>query len=289
MSGRVLVLAAAVLFSTGGAAIKAIDLPAWQIAGFRCGIGFVTLMILLPSCRRRWSWASAAVGACYAGNLVCYALANRSTTAANTIFLQSTAPLYVLFLAPWLLGERVRRSDLVFMLAMIGGLIPFFASTQTAVTTAPDPLTGNLLGASAGVLWALTVVGLRWLSRSGEGEGAGPAVAIGNLLAFLACLPMALPLARGAAIDWLWVAYLGVIQIGLAYVFLTRGLRRTLALEASLLLLLELVLNPLWALAFHGERPDSWPLLGGAVIVIATAVKHLWEARTERHLRRRSG
>ena len=278
-SGRLLILLAALLFSTGGAAIKAVDMSAWQIAGLRSGIAFLSILVLLPASRRRWSWRCVLVGACYAGTLISYVVANRLTTAANTIFLQSTAPLYVLFLAPWLLGERLRRADLVFMLAMVVGLLPFFLSPQTAMETAPDPRTGDVLGATAGVLWAFTVVGLRWLSRRGEGSSAGAAVAIGNLLAFTVCLPMALPLSTAGTSDWLVVIFLGVVQIGVAYVFLTRGLRRIQAFEASLLLLLELVLNPLWAWSLHGERPAAWPLVGGALILLATAVKSLWEGR----------
>jgi drug/metabolite transporter (DMT)-like permease len=288
-SGRLLVLMAAVLFSTGGAVIKAVDLPAWQIAGFRSGIAFLSILVLLPGSRRGWSWRSGVVGVSYAGTLICYALANRLTTAASTIFLQSTAPLYVLFLAPWLLGEKLRRADLVFLVALVLGLLPFFLGPQAAVGTAPDPQAGNLLGAAAGVLWAMTVVGLRWLSRHGEGTSSGSAVAIGNLLAFAACLPMAMPLARGTVVDWLLVTFLGVIQIALGYVFLTRGLRRTLALEASLLLLLELVLNPLWAWLLHKEVPGKWPLVGGAVILVATAVKSIWEGRRPRLFEPSSG
>jgi drug/metabolite transporter (DMT)-like permease len=278
-NGRLLVLLAALLFSSGGAAIKAVEMPAWQIAGLRSGIAFVSILILLPGSRRGWSWRCLLVGVSYAGTLVCYALANRLTTAANTIFLQSTAPLYVLFLAPWLLGERLRRADLVFMVAMIIGLLPFFLSPQSVLETAPDPRLGDLLGATAGILWAITVVGLRWLSRHGEGARAGAAVAIGNLLAFLFCLPLALPLASASARDWLIVTFLGVVQIAVAYVFLTRGLRQIQAFEASLLLLLELVLNPLWAWSLLGERPASWPLLGGALILLATAAKSIWEGR----------
>ena len=288
-SGRLLVLMAAVLFSTGGAVIKAVDFPAWQIAGIRSGIAFLSILILLPGSRRGWSWRSGLVGVSYAGTLVCYVLANRLTTAASTIFLQSTAPLYVLFLAPWLLGEKLRRADLVFMVAMIVGLLPLFLGSQAALGTAPNPQAGNLLGATAGVLWAITVVGLRWLSRRGEGASAGSAVAIGNLLTFAACLPLAMPLARGSVVDWLLITFLGVIQVALAYVFLTRGLRRTLALEASLLLLLELVLNPLWAWLLHREVPGRWPLVGGAVILVATATKSVWEGWRSRSLEARSG
>ena len=111
---RLQILAAAVLFSTGGAAIKAASLTAWQVASFRSGSRGRSNTLLVPSARRGWNRQSALVAIAYASTLVTFALANRLTTAANAIFLQATAPLYLLLLGPWLLRERARRSDVVF-------------------------------------------------------------------------------------------------------------------------------------------------------------------------------
>ncbi len=276
---RALILAAAVLFSTGGAAIKACDLSAWQVASFRSGLAALTLLVLIPSARRGWNRRTLAVGLAYAATMVLYVTANKLTTAANTIFLQSTAPLYILLFGPWLLGERTRRRDLLFTAAMAAGLVLFFVAAETVSVTAPDPFRGNLVAAVSGASWALTLVGLRWLGRDGSGEGAARAVAAGNLLACLGALPMALPIGTVPAQSWAVVAYLGVVQIAIAYLCLTRGIRRIGALEASLLLLLEPVLNPLWALLFHRELPGGWALVGGAVIVAATAAKTWFDAR----------
>src|SRR6266571_1925473 len=115
--------------------------------------------------------------------------------------------------------------------------------------TAPDPLLGNVFAAGSAVAWAFTVTGYRWLARVGAGDH-GPiagAAACGNLIVFLVCLPGALPLAAGRSVDWLIVMYLGVFQLGLAYVFLSRAITRVPALEASLFLLVEPVLSPVWA------------------------------------------
>ena len=84
------------------------------------------------------------------------------------IFLQSTAPLYLLVLGPWLLREKIRRADVVLMVSMGVGLSLFFVGIDPPVATAPDPFRGNLLGALAGASWALTILGLRWLGRSTE-------------------------------------------------------------------------------------------------------------------------
>ncbi len=282
-SDRLQVLAAAFLFSTGGAAIKACSLTGWQVAAIRAGIAAVALLLLLPATRRGWSLRLLPVAAAFSATTVLFAVCNKLTTAASTIFLQATAPLYIVLLGPLLLRERIRRSDLAFMAALAAGMVLFFVGDQPAADTAPQPVLGNILAAAAGLSWGLTIIGLRWLGRhAGPGEDpSAAAVVAGNLLACLIALPFALPVAAFRPTDWLLVIFLGVFQIAVAYVFLTRGVRRVTALEVSLLLLLEPVLNPLWALLVHGERPGPWAAVGGAIIILATAVNTLAQGRRD--------
>lgn len=273
------VLAAAALFSSGGAAIKAASLTAWQVASFRSAVAAVALLILMPEARRWPRPRVLLVGLAYAATMVLFVLGNKLTTAASTIFLQSTAPLYVLLLGPWLLKERVKPADLVYMAVLGLGLGTFFVGLDPASATAPNPWLGNLLALLSGVFWALTVMGLRALGRGGSDWGPSAAIC-GNVFAALGCLPMALPVVSSRPVDWAVVIGLGIFQIGLAYVFLIRGLRQVTALEASLLLLLEPVLNPIWAWLVHGERPGGWSLAGGAVILLATVAKSVWDSFT---------
>ena len=270
LSSRLLVLSAALLFSTGGAAIKATAFSAWQVASFRSGIAAIALFLLLPAWRRGWSKRTLLVGFCYAITLILYVTANKLTTAANSIFLQATAPLYVLLLAPRLLGEPLRRGDMLLAALLVAGMTLFFVQVDPALATAPNPLQGNLIAAASGVTWALTLLGLRWLAGSEQPESAGAAVISGNALAFLVCAPLAFPVSGSLPLDWAVVAYLGLFQIGLAYVAMTRGMRGTPAFEASLLLLLEPVLNSIWAWLVHSEQPGTASLLGCALILAAS-------------------
>lgn len=287
---RLQLLAAAALFSTGGAAIKATTLTSWQVAGFRSGIAALAVLLLVPAARRRWSGPVVLVALAYAATMILFVVGNKLTTAANTIFLQSTAPLYVLLLGPWLLHEPIRRRDLLFMVAVAAGLVLFFVGAEEPIATAPDPVRGNLLALLSGVTWAFTVVGLRWLgSRAAENSADNPAVVTvvaGNTLALAFCLPWALPVQQATAVDWAVVAYLGIFQIGLAYLFLTAGIRRVPALEAATLLLVEPALNPIWAWLVHGEQPGAWALAGGALILGATLVKTWYDAHLERRAAR---
>lgn len=275
LASRGFLLLAAVLFSTGGAAIKTLGFDAWQIACFRSLVAAVALWLVFPQARRGWHPGVFAVGLCFAATMIFYVLANKLTTAANAIFLQSTAPLYLLLLGPLLLKESVRRIDLLLILILAAGLALLLGGQEAVTAIAPRPALGNTLASCAGISWALTVLGLRWQSqraRPGE-DPALSSVVVGNTLACLVAATMAFPVQAAPLSDWLLVFYLGAAQIALAYVFLVRGVRQVPALEASLLLLLEPVLNPVWAWLVHQEVPSNGALAGGAMILAATAVR----------------
>ena len=272
---RLQLVAAAVLFSTGGAVIKATAMTSWQVASLRSGIAAVALALLLPEARRSIRPRTLIVSVAYAATLVLFVTANKLTTSANTIFLQATGPLYILLLAPFLLRERIRSADVAFM-AIVGiGLVLFFLGTDSPVRTAPAPFQGNVLAALSGFTWALTLMGLRWMGADESGGSPAGAVVAGNTLACLATLPMALPLTGIGAVDWVAVASLGIFQIALAYAFVTRAVGKLPALEISIILLVEPVLNPIWSWLVHGERPGPWALAGGALIIGATALRSI--------------
>ncbi|MBL8293540.1 MAG: DMT family transporter [Bryobacterales bacterium] len=269
---RLQVLGAALLFSTGGAAIKATDFNNWQVAAFRSAIAAAAILLFLPAARRLGDWRIWVVAVAYALTLIAFVTANKLTTAANAIFLQDTAPLYLLLASPWLLKERVTRRDLLVLAVMAVGMVLFFVGEQRASATAPDPMKGNLVAVLSAVTWAITIGGLRWLeSRHTGGEPGMATVALGNTIALVLCLPLALPVAGAAAMDWAAVIYLGLIQVGLAYVLLTRGVRHVPAFEVSLLILVEPALNPVWAGLMHDEWPNLLAALGGALILGGSA------------------
>lgn len=275
LSPRLQIALAALLFSTGGAAIKAAELTGWQIASFRSGVAALALALAVPAARRSIGWKSFLVGIAYAVTLVAFVLANRLTTSANAIYLQSTAPLYLLLLSPLLLHEKIGRRDLPVLFAVLVGLVLVFLGEDAPSLTAPDPVRGNLLGVLSGLAYAVMLVGLRWLGRDGDARGgAVSAVIVGNLIACVVVLPWALPVGPTPPLSWGVILYLGVFQIGVAYLLVTAGLRRVPALDASLLLLVETALNPVWSWWFLAEVPSALALAGGAVIIAATA----WQA-----------
>ena len=277
-SARLQVLAAAILFSTGGAGIKAAAFSGLQVSTLRSGIAAIALALFFQG-RLKWSRHVLGVGLVYGATLTLFVLSTKLTTAANAIFLQSTAPLYLLLLSPWVLRERITRRDVFYLAGVVAGLAFCVAGRTPATATAPNPALGNLLGVLCGMVWASTLLGLRYLGRDADRQGTAMAAVIaGNVFASAAALPFAWPMPDAPITEWATIAYLGVFQIALAYALLTTAVRRLQALEVSLLLLLEPVLNPAWTWLIRGERPGAWTIAGGAIIVSVTAAKNLYEA-----------
>jgi len=168
MSPRSKIIVAAVLFSTGGAAIKWCGFGAWQLAAFRATIAMMTILVVLPEARRGWTWRTLLVGVAYAATTLLYVQANKHTTAASAIFVQSTSPLFILLLAPLLLGEHATRRDIAQMAVMGVGLGLFLLGHDQPSATAPNPALGNVLASVCAVTWAFTVIGYRWLAARGS-------------------------------------------------------------------------------------------------------------------------
>jgi drug/metabolite transporter (DMT)-like permease len=278
VKSRLLILAAAVLWSTAGAVMKSCELSGWQIAGGRSLVAAVFLFLVLPRGRRLPDLPNLLTSIANAATVVLFALANKLTTAANAIFLQDTAPLWVLLSSRWLLGERPQRSALWSVPVFALGLCLFFVDELS-----PGQLTGNLVALASGIAFAGCIVGLRRShvatpapgasserQPGGAGDPAATSLIVGNAIAALVTLPFWFsgPSPRGS--DLLILLYLGVFQLGLAYVCFARGMAQTSALEASLLALLEPVLNPIWTFLIVGERPGTWATLGAAIILVAT-------------------
>jgi drug/metabolite transporter (DMT)-like permease len=193
------------------------------------------------------------------------------------VFLQAAAPLYVVFLERWLLGTPIARRDLP-ILGLVGvGVVLLFFGSGDRYATAPDPVRGNMIAIASGVFYAFLMVGLRWLAADATAPAGTAAAATlwGNVLAFGAVLPLALPVLGSRPADWVVIAYLGIFQIGLAYYLMTRAMRTMSALDTAVLLLIEPLLNPTWVWLVHGEMPTPMALTGGALVLVATSWRSL--------------
>jgi drug/metabolite transporter (DMT)-like permease len=243
-------------------------------------VAAVFLWLVLPAARRNWTWRTLPGGAVYAAMVVLFVLSNKLTTAANAILLQSTYPLYLLLLGPLFLREKLRTVDVAIVGGVVLGAAILFSGSEHAVRTAPDPVRGNIVALASGFAWALTIAVLRWMGKRDPLAESAAAVAIaGNAIAFAACLPLAIQgpslHIKSAAV----IAWLGLFQVGLGYVCLTRSIRHVPAVDTATILLVEPVLSPIWAWLIHNERPSGMALGGGAMIVTSAFAGAWWQAR----------
>lgn len=264
--GAALVALAALLWSSSGLFIKVLPLGALQIAFARSLVAALTiaLVVKLRGGRPfpRPDALSLACALTYAGVLIFFVAATKLTTAANAIFLQFSAPIYLVFLEPWLAGRRVAGRDLAAVVVCLGAMGLFFIGKLGAGT-----LTGNLLGMASGLCLALFSLTLKLQRNRRPGADPIGAIILGNLLVAILCAPMALrdfhPSLGQAGI----LLYLGVFQIGIAYLFFNAGMKHLSATAAVVTGTLEAVLNPIWVFLGIGERPSAWALLGGLLIL----------------------
>jgi drug/metabolite transporter (DMT)-like permease len=275
MLSRLWLLAAAFLWSSAGAAMKLCPLSGWQIAGGRSLVAGTFLFLAVRDARRLPNRAVIATAIGYAATVTLFAVANKLTTAANAIFIQSTAPLWVVLLSPRLLGERPSRAELSSIPVYAVGLFCFFLDDLS-----PGQRLGNWVALGAGLAFATCIIGLRGIKERGPN-----ALVCGNWIAALVTAPLWLLEPAPSGVDLLVLGYLGVFQLGLAYLCFTRGVAGTPALEASLLVLLEPVLNPIWTFLIAGERPGRWAIIGGSVVLGAT----LWRTLSPLWLRPKPG
>ena len=267
----ILLLLAALCWSLGGVLIKSIDWPPMAIAGGRSAIAIP--MILLCIGRPRFTFSRAQVGGAlgYAGTVVLFVFATRMTTAANAIFLQYTAPVYVALIGRWYLGEHASRIDWLVIAVALAGIALFFLDRLTIAG-----LWGNILALASGLAFALVALFLRK-------EKAGSPIAsivLGNVIVAVAGALFMFQ-APSLGEDGLWrLVLLGAVQLGLPYVLYATAIKQVSALEATLIPLLEPVLNPLWVMLALGERPGPWAIVGGLLVLSAVLGRGVMMMRT---------
>jgi len=254
-----LALLAPVLWSTSGLFVKILPIAPVPLAALRALIAGVTLAPFWRPRGLTLSWPLAVMLASYTLSVLCYVSAVRLTTAANAIALVSTAPAWVAALT-WIAERRVR-----WLLVPPVALVLAGVAIVLAEPAAGRSVEGNLLGLGGGLAFGLFIFFLPRVRQPVVGR-----VVLCNLFAaaalFLAS-PGAILAVRPGLWDWVALAYLGAIQIGLATVCFAAALTRISAAQASVLTLLEPLLSPLWVYLAIGEKPSAYGFAGGAFIL----------------------
>jgi DME family drug/metabolite transporter len=271
------VIAAALLWSTGGLFIKWTKLSGLELSFFRSFFAIFVVAFFTRKERFGLNLVSGAAAVLYAVLLVLFVLATKQTTAANAIFLQYTAPVYILILEPLFYKEKFRLRDLITVVICVGGMTLFFVGKLR-----PEDVNGNLLALASGLCFAVYFLLLR--HSKARLVNRASSVIYGNLLAAVVTAPWGLAALESMdRFDVFSVIYLGVIQLGLSYLLFTKAMALGVrSIDAGIMGYIEPVLNPVWVFLVLGERPSHWALLGGAIIIAAVITHMLLDAQKKR-------
>ena len=267
-----LVVLIALLWSSAGVLVKLVSWNPIAIAGMRSAIAAIVVFVFLRRSHRyplRWSKLQIGGAIAFAGSQIFFISAIRLTTAANAVFLQYAAPIYIAIFGAWFLKERASRLDWITIAVIIAGMMLFFGDDLTT-----DGYWGNIFGILSGICFAWLIM----FVRKGKDESALQIVFLGNIITALVALPFMFESAPSLS-DWGGLVLLGVFNLGLPWVLYAVAIKHLQAIEAVLIQTLEPITNPLWVFLIVGETIGSWALLGGTIVLVSVTCRGLVMAR----------
>ena len=258
MKGTIYVLLSAVCFSTGGVLIKSIPWSSITIQGIRSIFSFMLIASYMVITKRKFVWNKTVLfgAVCNTAMALTFVSATKMTTAANAIVLQFTEPIFVILLM-WALYKKKPKKAAVVACAVV------FAGGMA----------GNLLAVFSGFTYALVM-----MMKGFPGADFESSLLASHVISLSIGLPSFLGETDHSAKAWICIILLGVIQFGLSYIFLSRGLDRVSPVTASLTSTLEPILNPILVAIFCGETIGRTAVIGAVLVIGAAACYNVYEA-----------
>ena len=269
-----MVLAASLCFATGGLFMKLIPWNALAINGARNLIAsFVIGIYILMTHHKLKFNPTVLIGAIsMAGVTTCYAIANKLTTAGNTIILQYTAPVWIMVMVYLFFGKKPSRTGIVSLLIVFAGILCFFFEGLS---------TGRWLGDLIALLSGIIYAGVFMLNSFEKGDALS-SVFFGQLLCGIFLTPLVFQETDFSMPVLIAVFFLGAVQVGLAYIFFTTGTKYIDPLTASIINALEPILNPVLVAIFYGEKLGVLSLAGAAIVLCGIMYYNIKEALENR-------
>jgi len=255
----------AIIWSTGGLLIKWVDWNPMGIAGIRSGIAALTFFPFIKFDKRIFIKQSIWGAIAYAVTLILFVIANKLTTSANAIFLQNTAPIWVIIFSRFILKVNIRRSDTISVLIILGGMCLFFLDNMGG-----GKFIGNLLALISGVAFASMLL----LMKHELNQTPFNTIFLGNIITFFVCSPFYFGRVPSTS-SIVGLLILGVFQIGLSYFLYAMAIKKLTAIEAILIPFIEPLLNPVWVFLFIGERPGLLSICGGIIVIVTLIVRSI--------------
>lgn len=262
----IFLLCTAILWSTGGFLIKFIEWHPIAIAGGRSIIAALIMWVYVKKPKFTWSNIQIMGAVAYAFTVILFVIANKLTTAANTILLQYTGPIYVALFSYWFLKEKITSIDWITILTVILGMTLFFIEKLS-----PDGILGNFIAILAGIAFAWLALCLR---KQKDGSPLESLI-LGNILTAIIGLPFIIDTGIPSQQSMIALFVLGIFQLGIPYILYSKAVKYVSALDAVLIPILEPILNPLWVFLLLGESIGMWPMIGGAIIIVAITTRSI--------------
>ena len=270
--GPLYMVAASVCWSFGGLCIKYVPWDAMSIVGLRAVLATIVFIIYRKSFRIDFTFGNILAALCLSGVTILFVFANKLTTAAAAILLQFSAPVFIIILQFFLYKTKPKLAEIIAVTVTISGMLLFFADSLEA-----SGFLGNILAIIAGLCYAGV-----FLFNKRPDTIPEQATLLGFLINCVVGLPFAFFGVNANILAWGSVTFMGIVQVGLAYLFFTIGIKKTSALLACLITALEPILNPTLVAFATGEKPGPYSIAGGAVIIIAVVSYNVWATKHPR-------
>lgn len=263
--GLIYISFTAFLWSTSGFFIKYLTISAFQISFFRSAIAALTVYVITvvrkQNLKFEFDIVSNLAAIFYAGILILFVLATKMTTAANAIFLQFTAPMYLVVLEPLILKTRFEPKNVITIIICVLGMVLFFFGKLEI-----GNIYGNLLAICSGLCFAMFSLLLKYKRVKHKSPNTLNNVITGNALVAVIAGFIIFPNFTLNTTESLILLYMGAVQIGISYIIFNEGIKYVSATESMIIATLEAMFNPIWVFIGIGEAPSVYSIIGGVII-----------------------
>lgn len=272
----------AFFWSSGGILVKLVNWNPFAIAGIRSLIAGIIISLSIKhfpifviknednSINHSDTFYLWIAGLCYSLTMILYVIANKLTTAANTILLQYTNPLYIILFGPILLSEKNKKSDYLAAIGVMIGMIIFFSDNLEG-----GNFLGNILAAFSGITFGFTTI----FMRKQKSFSSANSFVIAHIITFIISIPFIFLDKRPNLQSVAGLFLLGIFQMGIPSITYSLGIRKVRALTASFITMIEPLLNPIWVIIFAKEFPTIKCIIGGLIILGTISIRSIFQTK----------
>lgn len=269
--GSIFILLSAIFFATGGVLIKSISWSSVSINGSRCVFAFLVMLVYMKCMGHKFVFNKTVLLGALANFGMCltFVSANKLTTAANAIVLQFTMPAFIIIFLRIFWKQKADKSSIITVIVSFAGMLCFFYESLST-----GGMIGNILAVVSGLLYAIV-----FLIKKMPNSDFESSVMISYVLSFLVCIPFMLKETDFGPANLLGITVLGLVQLGLSYICLTKGLSTVQPVAASLISMIEPVLNPIMVALVFKETIGPISFIGALIVLGSATVYNVLQAK----------